>query len=210
MRLIFNKNDFSAALMFFCLFVTAFQISAQTKEANKPTNLLANASVTGAWRINYAESDNTLVKAQALLKNQIAQNADVQKAQTQPTISMSLFPPETLVLVNENENAITINEGYNNVILTRTVLTSGKTQVGEIEGGNFWVTAKQDKERLSVETVSPRGNILTETFEILDQGRKLNVTVRIEDAAHKEMVTLKRVYDRAILDLFDRNSTEIQ
>lgn len=210
MRLIFNKNDFSAALMLFCLFVIAFQVNAQTANSVATANLWANASVTGAWRINYAESDNTLVKAQALLKNQLAQNADAQKVETQPTISISLFPPETLVLANENKEAITINEGYNNVILTRTILTNGKTQIGEIEGGNFLVTAKQSKDRLSVETVSPRGNILTETFEIIDQGRKLNVTVRIEDAAHKELITLKRVYDRTILDLFDRVSTEIQ
>ncbi|MCD9187771.1 MAG: hypothetical protein LUM44_15225 [Pyrinomonadaceae bacterium] len=213
MKFVHQKFVLSLSALIFLAFVATFQTKAQTAKAdelNLPSNLLANAGVTGAWRINYAESDNTLVKAQSLLKNQLAQNAEVQKNNMQPTISISLFPPETLVLANENENAMTINEGYSNVILTRTILTNGKTQIGKIEGGNFLVSASRSKDRLAVETVSPRGNILTETFEITDQGRKLNVVVRIEDATHKEMITLMRVYDRTILELFDGVSTEIQ
>jgi len=213
MKSVHKKIVLYLSALIFLAFVSALQTKAQTAkagESNLPSNLWTNAGITGAWRINYAESDNTLVKAQAFLRNQLTQNADAQKNETQPTISISLFPPETLVLANENENAMTINEGYNNVILTRTILTNGKTQIGELEGGNFLVSANRSKDRLAVETVSPRGNILTETFEIVDQGRKLNVTVRIEDAAHKEMITLKRVYERTILDLFDGVSTEIQ
>lgn len=212
MRLIFNKYDFSAALMFFCLFVAAFQTNAQIKEIEKTSavNLFANASVAGAWRINYAESDNTLLKMQSLLRNQLAQNAAVPKNETQPTLTISLFPPETLVLANENERSMTINEGFNNMILTRTVLTNGKGQIAAIEGGKLLVTATQSKDKLSVETVSPRGNILKETFEITNDGRKLNVTVRVEDSANREMITLKRVYDRTTLEIFDVVSTEIQ
>lgn len=191
MRLIFNKYEFSAALIFFCLFVTSFQTNAQTRETERaaPLNLWANASVAGVWRINYAESENALVKVQTLLKNQLDQAAAAQNTENKPTITISLFPPETLVLADENDKAMTTNEGFNNVILTRTVLMNGKAQIGEIEGGNFIITAKQIKNQWLVETVSPRGNILTETFELRNEGRKLNVTVKVEDAAHKELIT---------------------
>lgn len=144
------------------------------------------------------------------MNNQLAQNAAVQKSETLPTITISLFPPETLVLANENEKSMTINEGFNNMILTRTVLTNGKGQIAAIEGGKLLVTATQSKDKLSVETVSPRGNILKETLEITNDGRKLNVTVRVEDSANREMITLKRVYDRTTLEIFDGVSTEIQ
>lgn len=212
MKFVHKKYVLYISAFIFLAFVSAVQTQAQTAKAselNLPSNLWANAGITGAWRINYAESDNTVLKMQTLLQKQLAESAEAKKTETKPTISISLFPPETLVLVNENENQLTINEGFANVVLTRTVFTNGKTLIGNIEGESFYISANKTKDSLKVETISPTGNRMTETYKISEDGKKMLETLRIEDGANKEIITLKRVYDRTILDVFDGFSNEI-
>ncbi|HQU86582.1 MAG TPA: hypothetical protein PKY59_25850, partial [Pyrinomonadaceae bacterium] len=169
MKFVHKKYVLYISAFIFLAFVSAVQTQAQTAKAselNLPSNLWANAGITGAWRINYAESDNTVLKMQTLLQKQLAESAEAKKTETKPTISISLFPPETLVLVNENENQLTINEGFANVVLTRTVFTNGKTLIGNIEGESFYISANKTKDSLKVETISPTGNRMTETYKI--------------------------------------------
>lgn len=204
MKLILKSAVFSILAVMFCL----LSVSAQTAEST--TNLWANSSIAGAWRINFAESDNILVKAQAMLKNQLEQTVEAKNTELKPTISISLFPPESLILAGENEREITINEGFNNFVLTRTILTDGKARIGEVEGVNYGVTATQKKDLLKIETISPRGNKMTELFVLTESGQKLIVTVRIEDSTSRELINLKRVYDRTILDVLDDAAPQIQ
>ena len=170
-------------------------------------------TISGAWRINYAESDNPLLKTQSILQSKLEQNQSEKpvKEETAPALSISLVAPETLILAGEDEKSVTINEGYNEILFTRTVLTDAKARIGELaDGTRFLLTAAQEKGSLKVETVSPRGNKMTEIYQLSGDAKKLTVTVRVETPEAKELMTLKRVYDRTVLDVFSADSEQIQ
>lgn len=206
------KSYFSVITFSFLLVLFSISAGAQTKTELIP-DVLISGKITGAWRINYAESDNPLLKMQALLQNKLDQNSAEKtvKEETAPTLSISLVAPETLILAGEDEKSMTINEGYNELIFTRTVLTDAKAHVGELsDGTRFLLTAAQEKDSLKVETVSPRGNKMTETYRLSGDGKKLTVIVRVETPESKELITLRRVYDRTILDVFSTDAEQIQ
>lgn len=51
---------------------------------------------------------------------------------------------------------------------------------------------------------------MTETYRLSGDGKKLTVTVRVETPEAKEIMTLRRVYDRTILDIFSPDAEQIQ
>lgn len=51
---------------------------------------------------------------------------------------------------------------------------------------------------------------MIETFEVSNEGKKLVVTVRVETPEAKDLITLRRVYDRTIPDVFPAEKEEIQ
>jgi len=206
------KSYFS--LITFSFFLVLFSISARAQTKTElPNDFLSAGKIIGAWRINYAESDNPLLKMQAMLQNRLDQNPSEKtaKEETMPSLSISLVAPETLILAGEDEKSMTINEGYNELVFTRTVLTDAKARIGELsDGTRFLLTAAQEKDSLKVETVSPRGNKMIENYRLSGDGKKLTVTVRVETPESKELIILRRVYDRTILDVFSSESEQIQ
>ncbi len=210
MRLIFGL--LVAALLVAGLFSTATKAQ---KLDGKFSDILAGNKITGEWRINYAESDNPISKMQSLLQNKTAQFSNEKNTDAEnnalPTMSVSLALPETLSLAGDDSQSITINEGFSRVVFTRTLATDGKLRVGELQNGaNFFIAATQTNNSLKIEIVSPRGNKMTENYALENEGKKLLVTVRFETAQGSEMMTLRRVYDRAILDVSLDGAEQIQ
>ena len=195
--------------------------TAQTQNTNQEAALLnslpAASGFGGAWRLNGNESDDVIKKMRERLAGLDNASAlrmkETSAEQTEsPSLSISLFPPETLSVATGG-GEITINEGFSNVVLTRTVRADGNVQIYELRPGvNFAVTALRKNDKLVIETVSPRGNRMIETYELPapSAGAKLSVTVRIEDASAKEMLTLHRVYDRSATDIFSGEGAEVQ
>lgn len=197
----------------FSFFTVLFFVGANGQTAEKSFDDLSGAKITGAWRINYAESENPLLKMQAILQNKFEQNqnGNAAKEETLPTLSVSLVAPETLILAGDDEKSITVNEGFSEIVFTRTILTDGKSRIGELsDGSRFLLAATQEKKSLKIETVSPRGNKMIEIYAVSNEGKKLVVTVRVETPEAKELITLRRVYDRTILDIFPAEKEEIQ
>ena len=199
-------SSISAIILFLALSVFSINTAAQTFE-NKPNNLLGQLtgnSVEGVWDLNINESDDLIKKIQTLIQKTFALSEKGESAeQTEiPGVSISIFPPERLVLAG-GENEMTINEFYPDVISTRTLINDGQTRSFQAEN-NFYiaVSAKKEENKLLIETLSPRGNRMKETFELFADGSKLKVSIQISDSNFKELLTLQRIYDRAILDDF--------
>lgn len=206
------KSYFGLITFSFLLVLFSFSTNAQTKTESS-SDVLVSGKITGAWRVNYAESDNPLLKMQSVLQSRLEQTPSEKTAKEEslPTMSISLVAPETLVLAGESEDAITINEGFNEIVFTRTIATDGKARIGELsDGSRFLLTAVQKKESLEIETVSPRGNKMIETYRLSNEGKKLTVTIRVETPEAKKLITLKRVYDRTTLDVFPADAELIQ
>lgn len=206
------KSYFSLITFSFFLFLFLISINAQAKTEAIP-DVLVSGKITGAWRINYAESDNPLLKMQSILQSRLEQNSPekTSKEETLPSISISLVAPETLILAGDGERSMTISEGYNEIVFTRTVFTDAKARMGELsDGTRFLLTAAQAKDFLNLETVSPRGNKMIETYRLSADAKKLTITIRVETPEGKELITLKRVYDRTIPDVFSPESENFQ
>ena len=125
----FRRNTFLFAIMtFLTISVVSLESWAQTPKFNSGNllNQLAGNSIEGVWRLNAEESDDVIRKMQTLLPKLISSsNAKTGTNQEEiPTVSISLFPPEELALVN-GKNEFTINETFQSVILTRTLATDG-------------------------------------------------------------------------------------
>ena len=206
----------SLAMMFGLVSMATAQTQNTKQEATILNNLLAANGFGGAWQLNRNESDDVLKKMQekfaGLTDASLQTKNENTKQSESPALSISLFAPETLSVATGGAE-ITINEGFFNVVLTRTVRADGNAQIYELRPGvNFAVTALRKNDKIVFETVSPRGNRMIETYELPapSAGAKLSVTVRIEDATAKEMLTLHRVYDRAAADIFSGEGAEIQ
>lgn len=203
----------TAILSIFILMLAAIA-RPQDGASKTEAGVLNGNRITGAWQINYAESDDPLLKIRAFLQNRLGEPAtadtDVSGA-TPPAMSVSLVPPETLVLAGEDEKSITINEGFSEIIFTRTVVADGVKRNGELPNGvNFSIAAARQRDFLKVETASSRGNRMIETYALAAAGSKLVVTVRFENAQAKEMLTLRRIYDRTFPDIFSNEAEGIQ
>lgn len=206
------KSYFGLITFSFLLVLFSFSTNAQTKTESIP-DALVSGKITGAWRINYAESDNPLLKIQPMLKSKLDQDPSEKASEKEalPAMSVSLVAPETIILAGEDESSITLNEGFNEIVFTRMIATDGKARIGEFaDGARFLLTAVQKKDLIEIETVSPRGNKMIETYRLSADGKKLTVLIRVETPGAKELITLKRVYDRTILDVFSPDAEQLQ
>lgn len=204
-----TKNLFallSCAAIFIFTFSASFAV-AQIFDKEEPTALSDSffpAGITGAWRLNTAESDDVLTKISELLKHRNdapTKEPDHAKLAEQPPVSISLFAPDALILSNGDSGEMTINEIFRSVIETRTVIVDGTLREYEIYlGAKVSITASGKIDGLTVETVSPRGNKMTETFRLASGGAKLIVVVRVERLRTGEVLNLRRVYNREPAD----------
>ena len=129
-----------------------------------------------------------------------------------PAMSVSILPPDVIVLADDgDEKSITINENFNEIVYTRTVSTDGVKRFGEIQNGAvFTVAAARENDALTIETESPRGNRMIETYALAADGKKLTVALRFENEQAREIFTLRRVYDRILPDVFPNTTEEMQ
>lgn len=165
-------------------------------------SLTAGNSVEGFWQLNIDESDDPKRIIQTLIqKSNKFSDKDILEEQNEPPgISISILPPERLVLAG-GEDEFTINEFYPDHIFTRTFPTDGLPHIYQSNnGGGMVVNASGEKSKLSIDTLSPRGNNMTETFELSADASKLKITIQISDSNLQELLTLQRIYDRAISD----------
>lgn len=202
-------------LMFFsCVFLNgAAAAQSAINDNSGKLRALAGNGIDGAWQLNIAESDDPLEKMQELIQNiagasNSAENSNVKQL---PPLSTSLFHPGTLTLAGSGKDQITINEGFQEVVQTRSILADGKTHSFELSpGANYTVTARRDDRILTVETISPRGNKMIETYEVESGGQKLKATIRIENTQARELITLHRTYNRTIIDIFSGDNGVVQ
>lgn len=201
---LFSLLGFAA---FFCLTFSASVLVAQiaVEEKAAPPDSLFPKSIIGTWRLNDIESDDVIAKMADMLQrknNVMNDEMDEAKQAEMPALSISLFPADMLMLVTDSDADITINEFFRDVIKTRMVLTDGnRREFSLARGAKFSVTATRTNDKLSVETISPRGNIVIETFALSEGGSKLIVILVIEDSGLQQLLTLRRVYDRALVNI---------
>lgn len=190
-------------LYLFSIATLNLQAFAQQPATLTPTD------VTGFWRLNVAESDDPIQKMNEFIR--AASTAPVsEKSKNLPPMTESIFHPDGLVVVAGNGD-VTINEVFKDVVETRSIYTDGVTRTFAVTAGaNYSITAKRSSGVLVVETVSPRGNKMTETYEITAKGRKLSTAMRIDDTAGREVITIHRVYDRAVADFLGGDDGEMQ
>lgn len=197
------------------IFITAMAASARPQDGNAKTlsGILNETEITGAWQINSAKSDDPLEKMRTMPEGRmpLANEKTTNETNNLPTVSVSLVPPQTLVIAKGDEKNITINEGYNEIVFTKTFAADGVMRTAEIQSGaNLSMTAELIADSLKIETVSPRKNRMLESYTLADQGKKLIVTVRFEDSAAKEIITFRRVYDRIVSELFITEPNDFQ
>lgn len=186
----------------FCFTLSVSIIIAQigSEEKTPPLDSSFQTSIAGTWRLNRAESDDVSNKIGELLKDRnhapIKQRSSAKQFE-QPAFSISLFAPDAMILANGDAGDLTINEIFKSVIRTRTVSVDGILREYEIvPGANLAVSATRETERLTVETVSSRGNKMTETFQVEQNGSKLIIYLRVERIRTLEVLNLRRVYER--------------
>ena len=202
----FKRNiTFFAIITFLTMSVVLFETSAQTPVMNSDNllNQFAGNSVEGVWNLNTKESDDPIKTVENLIRKSFsnAGKTGLAEKSEKPGISISIFPPERLVLA-DGGNEMTINEFYTDVVSTRTFITDGQTHIYHVSDADIAVNAIREMKKLSITTLSPRGNRMMETFELSADGSKLQVIVRILDSNFQESLILHRIYDRTILDDF--------
>lgn len=181
------------------------QTIAANSSGSRNSNILKtelNKNIGGIWQINYDESDNPFDKIQKTIEQKGSlEPANGEETKSLPTVSISLFPPEMLAL--EIGEGTLINEELKGITQTRLVYTDGvKRGVNLGAGANIFVTAAFKGSELKIETVSPRGNKMTETYALSPNGDKLRVFVQIDSPDDKEIIALKRVYNRVVENPF--------
>lgn len=196
-----------AMLLGFVSMSKAQQVQVADQGNLSLNNLLAAKDFGGEWRLDRSQSDDVMKKlrekmASSKQKSSAAENNQL-KSNELPSLSVSLFPPETLTVAAGAENEITINEGYQSIVMTRTFLADGKPQSYEMRPGvNYSVATNRSGNKLVIATVSPRGNKMVETYELSPNAKRLKVSVRIEENSGKEIFTLLRFYDRTAMDVY--------
>jgi len=176
---------------------------------------LTGNKIIDAWRLNQKESDDPIAIIESILRHKISNpsttETEEQKTDSKPTISVSLIPPESLILGSPNNKSITISEKFGAIVLSRLILTDGKLRTGELpDGANYSVQPTRENKILNVETISPRGNRLTENYALVAEGMKLVVSFTFDDGRATELLRVRHVYDRAFLNPFSIEAARFQ
>lgn len=122
----------------------------------------------------------------------------------------AVFSPESLILAADNSfDEITINEGFKEFIQTQTLPTDGTTvaknifQLGKVSSKAFW----KDK-TLVVETVTEKGDKITESFELSANKKQLFVTVQLAKKGSAKTLKVRRVFNR-VAEVNEDNTAQI-
>jgi hypothetical protein len=91
----------------------------------------------------------------------------------------------------------------------RILFTDGR-KVGFEMGSDLWEgKVKWKKSKVVLKAKSARGRKLTETFELLDDGRQLVISIEMDGSgAHLPSVEFRRVYERVAAETPDPTDVE--
>ncbi|MEZ5429341.1 MAG: hypothetical protein R2747_24040 [Pyrinomonadaceae bacterium] len=175
---------FIAALVFaFILGVADSASRSVSADVLRKTEMPAENGITGVWQLNPKLSDEAAARFGANVPQLPA-----------PV----LFAPKQLILASDElTNEITINEGFEKIIHTRTLPTDGSSISGSVEmDQNFTARAYWLKGNLVVEYQTPLNGKIVETFEPTDRRNQLKIVLRVEDPRLTQPLVINRVYDR--------------
>jgi hypothetical protein len=154
----------------------------------------SGADFNGTWKLNQDESDNTKEK----IEQAIGKKRGMLGGMRQKRISEALEnvqAPETLKITQQGSQiTITRSDGR-----SRTVYTDGRSQQFKTQKGKtIEMSATQRPEQIVIETrTEGRNGRFVETYALAANGRKLNVTLRVEGERLSEPIVIRRVYDVA-------------
>ncbi|NJM53180.1 MAG: hypothetical protein HC846_07185 [Blastocatellia bacterium] len=136
--------------------------------------------------------------------------SDSKTKQVKESFIPAVFAPESLVLAAENEvDEITINEGFKEFIQTQTLPTDGKIvtknifQIGKVSTKAIW----QGK-TLVVETLTEKGDKITESFELSANKKQLFVTLQLAQKGSAKTLKVRRIYSR-VAEINEGNTAQI-
>lgn len=175
-------------LSFVFIFTTVFtnQINANPIKLTE-----AQKGIIGTWQFKKTVSDSKI-------------------KQVKESFIPAVFAPESLVLAAENEvDEITINEGFKEFIQTQTLPTNGTIvsknifQLGKVSTKATW----QGK-TLVIETLTEKGDKITELFELSANKKQLSVTVQLAQKGSAKTLKVRRVYSR-VAEINEDNTAQI-
>jgi hypothetical protein len=154
----------------------------------------SGSDFNGTWKLNQGESDNTKEK----IEQAIGKKRGMLGGMRQKRISEALEnvqAPETLKIVQEGSQiTITRSDGR-----ARTVYTDGRSQQFKTQKGKtIEMNAAQRPGQIVIETrTEGRSGRFIETYSLAANGRRLNMTLRVESERLSEPIVIRRVYDAA-------------
>jgi hypothetical protein len=152
--------------------------------------------LSGMWYLNQEQSDAPGVKVRGLDTGRSSEGKKVRLLQA--ALRSLAEPPHTLD-ITQDETEITINEGTERIVRTRTLyIGDQKLRRASMDGEPASYRAWWENSRLLVETVFAGSGRLVEVYERAPDGHRLYVTVRVEDASRREPIEIRRVYDLVI------------
>jgi hypothetical protein len=155
----------------------------------------SGSDFNGTWKLNRAESDNTKEKIeQAIGKKRGGMFGGMRQKRISEALE-NVQAPETLKITQEGSQiTITRSDGR-----ARTLYTDGRSQQFKTQKGKtIEMNATQRPGQIVIETrAEGRSGGFTETYALAANGRKLNVTLRVEGERLSQPIVIRRVYDAA-------------
>lgn len=151
--------------------------------------------ITGTWVVNLERSDRP---GDGLEREQPRGTPPGRRPQTGGEVRERFQRGFALLL--QNSVAFRIEEGDSTLTITgaegieRVIHPDGKERNRRIEGlGNVRVKARWKGEKLVVERTLETGVKITETFELVQEGRQLSITLELSGA--RQGFEFRRIYD---------------
>ncbi len=167
------------------------------------------AGITGKWRLNEAMSDDAQQKMQEMFQSAGGSRGgrrgggggqrggggggfgDGDQQRTNPM--RAAMNAAKLLDISQDDNVLEIGYGGDSV---RTLQTNGqKITFGEGRRKSE-IKSQWKGEKLVVETKMDGGTKVTETYELRDEGTRLQLKVRIENLRFPRPLEIKRIYEK--------------
>jgi hypothetical protein len=156
----------------------------------------SQSDFNGVWKLNQNESDDTKKKIEAAIGK--GKRGGLFGGMKQKRVSEALEnvqAPESLE-INQQGSQITITRAGGRA---RTFNADGSSQkIQTRKGKSVEMSASQREGQIAIE-VRPegRGGRISETYALAANGRKLNVTIRVEGERLNQPIVIRRVYEAA-------------
>jgi hypothetical protein len=150
---------------------------------------------SGTWRLNKGESDDTKEKIEQAIGGQKRGRFGGMKQKRISQALENVQAPETLKITQDGSQ-ITINRADGR---SRTIYTDGRSQEFKTpKGRTITMTGTRQRDQLIIETrTDGRNGKFVETYALAQNGRKLNITLRVEGERLNQPIVIRRVYDAA-------------